>query len=304
MKKTAPFILFLAILLSIGNTVFAQWYADTPTPAEMKARDQPYIILQQEIKSKLCDNDWDIPLQPFLLITYHPDEKLNIRGKGIHYFSLASDGDDCLLSLKETSPLFIAIRDSTKKVVARIQENQNSGLTLSEALQRATKNGGKLTADDQKIVDQKKAVNDQCLKDLARLENAKHWADFDLQINERWTDDKTDGANICMVDDVKRLSLPGIQHAMLNVSFPDEHQPDTTYSATLYIGKWPKPDLHKMLPFQFKYNTDYAWIDKAHSGPPIIENFKILVVSHHYNNLMKGIHTIDWTKLDKLVKAD
>lgn len=302
MKRKACFILQIIIFLSIGKNVFAQWYADTPTPAEMKARDQPYIILQQEIKSKLCDNDWDIPPEPFLLLTDHPAETLDIRGKGIHYFSLASEGDDCVLSLKETSPLFLALKDSSKKLLARIKENQNSGLTLSEALQRAMKNGGKLSAADQKTVDQKKAVNDQCLKEMARIENAHHWGDFDLQINERWTDDKTPGADICVVDDLKRLSLPGIQHAMLNVSYPNEVQPDTTYSATLYIGKWPKPDLHNKLPFQFKFNTSYAWIDKAHSGPPIIENFKILVVSHQYNNLMKGIHFIDWTKFDSLIK--
>lgn len=57
-----------------------------------------------------------------------------------------------------------------------------------------------------------------------------------------------------------------------------------------------------MEPVDFKYSTKSSWKDKSHSGAPIVENISIWISSYHYNNLMKVLHTIDWTGLDSIVK--
>jgi hypothetical protein len=297
MKK----ILFTGILLCLfliepGKNAFSQWYLDTPTPAEMQAHDQPYIILQNEIQQKLCNSDWSIDNNSFSIFKDNPDSREVVRGKNIYYFDLSRWEGDCEIRLKQTSPLYKAIIDSLKKVNARLDSNIHTGLTLQEATADAMKNGGKIPAKDQAILDKKGIIQKKCMKDMALLGNAQQFAQFSLSINENWTDEKKGDA-------IKPLLLPGVQQAVLSIGFPNENQPDTTYQATLYIGNWPKPDMHKMLPFHFKYNTSYGWADKQHSGPPVIENFKIFVQSYHYNWLMKSLNSIDWTKLDKLIKS-
>lgn len=296
-------ILLCLFLVEPGENAWSQWHLDTPTPAEMQAHDQPYIILQNEIENKLCNSDWGIDNNSFSLFKDNPDSKEVVRGKNIHYFDLSRWEGDCEIRLKQTSPLYEAIIDSLKKVNARLDSNMHTGLTLQDAMADATKNGGKIPAKDQAVLDKKGIIEKKCMKDMALLGNAQQFAQFSLSINENWADDEKTAAGSFAAGSVKSLNIPGVQQAVLSIEPPDENQPDTTYRATLYIGNWPKPDRNKMLPFHFKYNTSYGWSDKQHSGPPVIENFKIFVQSYHYNWLMKSLNSIDWTKLDKLIKS-
>lgn len=301
--KTYLVILFLFPTLTLYKVASAQWYTDTPTPAEITARDKPYAILQNEIESKLCNADWGIDKDnSFSFLRGNPDNRVVVRGKTIHYFDLTHGGNGCTIKLKETSPLYKAVMDSTKKVNARLTANDNTGLTLQQAMSDAMKNGGTIPAKDQAILNRKGAINKECMKDMARLSNAQKFGSITLLINENWVDDEETAGDGFMADAIKPLIIPGIQHAYLCEEYPDKDEPDTTYRATLYIGNWPKPSLHEMLPFPYKYITKYGWTDKAHSGPPIIENLKIYVSSFYYNNLMKAIHNIDWTKLDSVIK--
>lgn len=300
--KAYTIIFFSVCILFQNINASAQWFLDTPTPAEIQSRDQPYSILQNEIGNKLCNTNWGIDKTSFLFFKDQPDIQEVVRGKSIHYFDLSRWGNKCVIMLKETSPLYQTIMDSTEKVNERLDSNANAGLTQDQAMADAMKNNGKITAKDQVILNKKKAVNDQGLKDIARLGNANQFAIISLLINENWADDIKTGSGSYSANDIKPLSVHGIQQAVITIEYPDKGQVDTSYRATLYIGNWPKPDMHKMLPFPFKYNTKSAWSDKDHSGQPVIENLKIYIESYSYNNLMKVIHSIDWTKLDGLIK--
>lgn len=294
-------IKLLISILMICQYASAQWFLDTPTPAEIQARDQPYTILQNEIENKLCNTDWGIDKTSFLFFKDQPGIQEVVRGKSIHYFDLSRWGNNCVIMLKETSPIYQAITDSTEKVNERLESNTNTGLTQDQAMADAMKNNGNITAKDQAILNRKKAVQDQGLKDIARLGNANQFANISLLINENWADDTKTAGDGFIANAIKPLSVAGIQQAVITIEYPNEDEPDTSYRATLYIGNWPKPDMNKMLPFPFKYYTKLAWSDKDHSGEPVIENLKIYIESYSYKNLMKTIHSIDWTKLDDLL---
>lgn len=100
---------------------------------------------------------------------------------------------------------------------------------------------------------------------------------------------------------VQLHNIPGIAQAILYYQYPVEDDPDTTYKALLYIGNFPKYSGEDIV-VNFKYKTNYYWKDKQHSGPPVIENMSIWIESHHYNNIMKVIHSIDWTGLKAMIK--
>ncbi|MGH2612493.1 MAG: hypothetical protein ACRDFB_05530 [Rhabdochlamydiaceae bacterium] len=301
--KTYWVILVLLPALASYKICAAQWYTDSPTPAEIAARDKPYTILQNEIEGKLCNADWGIDKDnSFSFLKDDPGSREVVRGKTIHYFDLTHEGNQCAIKLKETSSLYNTIQDSIKKVNVRMIANLNTGITMQQAMSDAMKNGGNVPAKDQAILNKKGAINKECMKDITRLSNAQQFGTVTLLINEEWMDDEETSGDTFIADAIKNLTIPGVQHAYICVEYPGKDEPDTTYRATLYFGNWPKPDLHKMLSFPFKYITKYGWVDKAHSGPPTIENFIIYVQSFYYNDLMKAIHGIDWTKLDPVIK--
>jgi hypothetical protein len=287
-------ILLLVFLFEINTTVVAQWYLDTATAEEAKLHDQFYIILQKEIESKICNSDWGIPANPFLLLKDDPYKMVVLRGKSINYFGFTGFGEACTIRLKETSPLFKANQDSLH-VLAKIQEKQWAiGKSIME---RTAKNNFKVSAADQKTMDSIKPIGRVMdLKSSALFEETL-FGDISMHINKDWTSDFERTNKYRLLP-----TVPGVRYAILRITYPDKDRTDTSYSVLLYIGNWPQIDMKKRVNFPFKHYTKYAWIDRQHSGPPVVENLGILVSSHYYNNVMKMIHDIDWTKLTALVK--
>ena len=112
--------------------------------------------------------------------------------------------------------------------------------------------------------------------------NKMEFANIGLSLNETYTDE---------LEGKILPKIPGIQQAALYKQRPDDYV--TVYIARLYIGYWPKLSPGKMMNYQFK----------KHSGQPVIENMKITISTFDYNQMMKVLHSIDWTKLEKLVKS-
>ena len=156
-------------------------------------------------------------------------------------------------------------------------------------------NKGKLPAKEETLLAKKKIAGDQCFRAMTKLANKTKLAKFFLFVNSDngsasglgWK-----GFDIDKVNEVKRISIPGAQQVLIGISYPEEDNPDTTYTAQIFIGDWPKLEQHS-IPFPFKYKTKTAWTDKAHSGPPIIEDFRVRIAAYSYDKIMKAIHNID-----------
>ena len=73
-------IISLALAFVFQNTNAQGWFGDKPTPAEVTARDKPFLVLQNEIETKLCDNDWGIGRQLFLFYKDNPELNEVLRG--------------------------------------------------------------------------------------------------------------------------------------------------------------------------------------------------------------------------------
>lgn len=295
-------LVFIIVLLFVFQNANAQWVFDTPTAAEAAARDKPYAILQNEIERKLCDKEWSIDQNPFLYFKDHPEATEITRGKNAHYFIVGSWGAKCKIELNKTSPLYKEIMDSSKNVSTRLGESYKYGPDLQKDIANAMKTGGHISPKGQAMLDKKHVITKQCLDDLARLQNAQQYANIALFINRDGEGHKQAPAGGYPKGALKSLTVAGVQQAVLFITNPYEDDPDTTYFANLYIGNWPKPHPGDQVLFPYKYNTKYSWTDKVHSGKPIIENFCVEIYTSHYSDMMKVIHSIDWTKLEALVK--
>lgn len=276
----------------------AQWYLDTPTPAETQARDAPYMELQQQIAERLCKQDWNVSDNPFLFLKDNGGKQVVVRGKSVHGFSLTHWGDQCGITVNTNSALYKANEQRQRAATARLTDITKAGYAI---LQTTAKNNYHLTGAQQKTVDSLKREREKVNTLLNSLSHAENIAWVGLDINANWMDEK----NMQGFSADKAITLTavtGVQQAVLFVEYPDEDDPDTSYRAWLYIGKWPHSSFAKMMPFPFRDNTKYGWADKQHSGPPVIENLKVLVYGYHYTDVMKVVRAIDWTKLRALVK--
>lgn len=299
MKTTLLLLTPFFFTLSLSITASAQWYLDSPTPAEIQARDQPYLIVQQDIKARIANHDWDISENPFLFLRDHPDQKIIVRGKSIYNFSQTHWGDQCEIRLKKTSAAYQANSDSQKIATDQLVAITKRGY---EILQNAAKNNYHLTAAEQKTTDSLKPVREKINARLTSLSNAQQIASVSIDFNANWMDEEK--INGFPADKTQLLQhIPGVDQFVLNVELPYEDNPDTSYAIGLYIGRWPQPNFTKMMPFTFRYNAKTPWTDKQHSGPPIIENFKVIISGYHYNQMIHIIRAIDWTKLKALVKG-
>jgi hypothetical protein len=295
MKKIASSILCSLFVIVINYDASAQWFLDTATNAEIQAHDQPYIILQKEIETKLCNTDWGIPPNAFLLLKDDPYNRLILRGKAIDAFSFTHSGDACTIQLKPTSPLYKAIMDTTQKLMKKKGDHMKQSL---EIWRNSAKNDYKIPASEQKTIDSLKHIDEEADRKLNVLLHEQEFADISLDINESWTPDLGNSTKIQLMP-----VLPGIEHAVMTMQYSDEDPSDTSYYAYLYIGNWPLPDMKKRVLYTFKYNKHYGSMGRKHSGTPVIENFVILLHSYQYNHLMKAIHSIDWMKLHQLIKS-
>lgn len=293
MKKLYFLLNLLLPFLLINKIAAAQWYVDTATNAEIQAHDQPYIILEKEL-AKLCNRDWGIPQNPFLLLKNEPYHRLILRGKSIDAFSFTSAGDACTIKLKQTSPIFKAILDSIRLLM---NEEADHMKLEPEMWRNSAKNNYKISASEKRTVDSLKRVDKILNNKLDDLQEEQTFADISLDINENWTRDLGNGTKNQLM-----APIAGIKYTVLSIVYPDEDRSDTSYYAYLYLGNWPRPDLKKRVLYNFVYNDHYGANDRKHAGPPIIENFEVSVISHKYNNLMKVLHNIDWSKFDELIK--
>ena len=298
MKNT---LLFCLITLLFYHSAYAQWYPDTPTPAEMQARDLPYHVLQAMITKTLTNNIWG--MDAFGYIKESPEETIMLRGGGIHNFSVSGWKDECKITLKEGSPQLNFMKDSEKVISARMTEAMTDGYQLG---MQAMKNAGKMSKEDHARIRQDSIVNIQSSAALAHLHNQRLYASITLKINAESSADLQTGGESYFANTVQTLHVSGVKQAVLCIEYPDKKRPnispDTSYWASIYIGNWKQPDYKNVVEYPFKYNTKTAWLDKAHSGLPIIENFRITIYSIHYNQIMNTIKSIDWTKLEALVK--
>ena len=293
MTKTLASVILLIFLFATNNAS-AQWIVDTATNAEIQAHDQPYIILQKEIETKLCNNDWSIPENAFLLLKNDPYHRLILRGKSIDAFSFTAGGDACTIGLKQSSPLYKAILDTTKEIMKKETDDMKMA---NEIWRNSAKNNYKISASEQRTADSLKRIDKALDRKLRSLPHEQTFADVSLDINENWTTDLTNGTKNQFMP-----AIPGIKHAVLSIQYPDAENSDTSYYAYLYMGNWPPPDLKKRVLYTFKYNKDYGSIAKKALPTPVIENFVVFIRTYHYKNLMEVIQSIDWTKLDGLIK--
>jgi hypothetical protein len=292
---------FLAVLsaaLGSYRTGAAQWYLDTPTPAETQSRDAPYMELQQQITARLCKQDWNVSDNPFLFLKDHGDKQVVVRGKSVYGFSLTRWGDQCGITVDKNSALYKANLQRQRTATSQLTDITKAGYAI---LQVAAKNNYHLTAAQQKTVDSLKLEREKANARLNSLSHAQDIAWVNIDINANWMDEKN-MQGFAADKAVRLTALPGVQQAVLFVEYPDQDDPDTSYRAWLYIGKWPRSSFDKMTPFSFRYHTKYAWTDKEHSGPPLIENLKVLVYGYRYNQVMKVVHALDWTRLLAWVK--
>lgn len=304
MKINIRLVFVIIILFYFQNGNAQSWYPDKPTPAEVEARDKPFSILQNEIETKLCDNDWGINKQTFLFYKDYPKLNEVLRGTGVHYFDLVIWGNRCDVELKSTSPLFTDYVNNSKILSERLDSIQNSAPTMSQAYNDVKNNKGVLSAKDKALLEKKKIAKGKCVNAMTQLAHKNKLANFFLFTNADYGSTSElgwKGFDIDKVNEVKYISIPGAQQVLVGITYPEEDNPDTTYTAQVFIGNWPKLE-HIKTPFPFKYKTKTAWIDKAHSGPPIIENLRIRIATYNYDKIMKAIRSIDWTKLEALVK--
>jgi hypothetical protein len=301
-KSFISAFLFL-IFVSTGTRCFAQWYLDTATPEEAAARDKPYLYLQNEIQKKLCDKDWGTDKTAFTFLTQKQSWKKIVRGGHIVRLTFTGGGDDCLISMQESSPLYKANLDSSSAVYKKMTEIMKWGLDQQKAVMQAK---DPLTAaqrfkkDHQKTMDSVALLNARLQREGNRLFNEQTFAQVSLILN----DDRIEGKELqdFRAFKVQQLNgIPGIEQAILYCQLPDKDNPDTLYRAALYIGNFPKFSI-KMQPYSYKYFTKYTWADKAHSGKAVVENGTISIATHHYANMMKVIHSIDWVGLESIIK--
>ncbi|MGH7240223.1 MAG: hypothetical protein ACREHG_09220, partial [Candidatus Saccharimonadales bacterium] len=251
------------------------------------------------IKARLCNQDWDISENPFLFLRDQRDQKIIVRGKSVYNFSQTHWGDQCDIRLKKTSAAYNANSESQKVATDQLVTITKRGY---EILQEAAKNNYHLTAAEQKTSDSLKPVREKLNTRLKSLFHAQHIASVSIDFNSNWMDqEKMSGFPAAKAGLLHHI--PGVDQFVLNVELPYEDNPDTSYSLGLYIGRWPQPNLTKMMPFTFRHNAKTPWTDKDHSGPPIIENFRVVISSYHYNQIIHIIQAIDWTKLKAMVKG-
>jgi len=275
MKKIIP-ALIIIILVFAGADIFAQnASADkfrVATPQEILLHDNPYNILQREIETNICDANWSITQKPFLL-SANPNEKIII----INYLEgvgnvpvFKREGESFEIKMNQESPLFKAYLEENKK--------------QTEAFQARSAR----VASDKKEAAEITAQNKKYFNYINQSANRTIFGDIFLELNQ----------NNTIVYDLgdtspKQITAPGINHISLFVQLPDESSVDTIYNAILYIGNWPKLSNTKMVPFHFTKNN---------SSAPVIENMIIKISGFNYNKIMKMIHSIDWTKLEALIK--
>lgn len=287
------------------KNVFAQWYPDTPTPAELQARDNTYWVLQGEVEKTLVNNVWG--LTPFQSGTEASDKRIILRGKSIHRFDVGRwDGDACSITLKTGTPQYDANMDSAKIINEKLDQVMNDiSALMQETMQKLQKNGGKYVAPDRKRVEKDSLLKVRYMSAISHLTNEQRYGKIQMEINMDKEDGEGHGSSDYNTDSFVHLQLPGVRNAILRFDFPDKENPemaDTIFIAQLYIGNWKRIAANQRTDFVYKYNTKYYWADKTHSGPPIIENLVITIDTYHYNNMMHILKSIDWTKLDALVK--
>jgi hypothetical protein len=153
-----------------------------------------------------------------------------------------------------------------------------------------------------------KIASDKANSEMAHLANNRQLAVIRMDLNSKWTEPQLGrqyyldgGINF---DAGKRLStVDGVAYVTLFMNKPWELDPDTLCEVTIYIGPWPViPDLKKRFPFHFVHTDKAAWIDKQHSGKPFLENMKIIIQAQNYTRLMNVVNSIDWTRLEALLK--
>lgn len=308
MKK--QIILLLSIIL---NTYYSNIVAqprkewqDTPTPAEIAVHNQPYLILQKEIENKLCDNDWAINTKyQFLILKGGPDEDVILRGTTVHYFTPVDRGIMCEVDMKYGSSIYTANANSFNALMKIKVAQINKSLQI---LAKAQKNNLKYTAEDSAVMDKIKIVNDKADLEMARLLDERKLAIIKMLLNSSWTEPQKgrqyylDGG-IDFYAGKKLPHLEGVGYATLFMEKPWKDNPDTLCEATIYIGNWPaQTDLKRRFAFHFVHIDKTPWTDKQHSGQPFLENMKIIITGESYESVMKVIHSIDWTKLNALVK--
>ena len=280
MKKIIPHLLVIPVLFTFV-TVSAQKIPPdvyrTATPKEILLHDNAYNVLQHEIEVNICDNNWGISKKPFLL-SNNRDEKVVIIGylKGFGNIPVFTREDESFeIKMKPKSPLYKANEDESKK--------------QTDAYIARTTN---ISSADKKELAIIKTKNEQYSKNLNHLSNSKNYGSISLEINQSSRyDDEPFGSHKGGIK--KTVTAPGIQQGALSIEYPDELSVDTTYLATLYIGNWPKLSGAKTLPFHFIKND---------SDEPVIENMIIEISAFNYNEMMKMIHSIDWTKLQAMIK--
>ncbi len=288
-------------------------YQDTPTPAEIALHNAPYVILQNEIERNLCRNDWEIDTRqkngdyvaPFLILKGSPEEDVILRGSSVHHFTPVDRGTAGTVQLKNTSPLYSANNDSMLAQSAILQAQYSLGLQL---FSKAAKNHYKYTAEDSAVMKKMKIKSDKAAIEMDRLSNARKWATIKMELNSNWSE--VEKGRVYYLDggmdfDVgKKLpTIEGAAYATLFMLKPWKNDPDTLCEAEVYIGNWhAQPDLMKRTAFHFVHNDKNPWTDKQHSGKPFLENMKITIQGENYNKVMKVVHSINWTKLEALVK--
>lgn len=274
------FIILNAWCFNILAQPKKEWQ-DTPAPAEIAVHNQPYIVLQNQIEKNLCNNDWEINtndsrrnnVAPFLILKGDPGENVILRGTTVHYFSPVDRGVSCEIDMKPGSAIYIANIDSF-----------NAQMKILGT--------GFMASNNANI-------------EMARLQDERKLAEVKLQLNFDYTEDITDANYNNNFYTGSKLSVvpAGIQMATLFKEDFAKTSKDTLYYAVLYIGDWPiTTSIKKREFFHFVNYSKEPWIDKQHSGTPVLENMKITIKTSNYEKLMKVINSIDWTKLNALVK--
>lgn len=273
MKKIIPTLIIIPILFT-SIRVFAQNIPPDPfriaTPKEILLHDNPYEILLDQVEKNICDSTWEIRKPPFLLKTKPDDEMVIINYlRGVGDIPVFGNGERFSIEAKYESSLW-------KSTIAEDKIQTDAFVTRNA-------NISKIYATDKKEFAIIKSQNDQYSKKMSH--HTLKFAVISLGLNQSWMDAK--GIQI------KTIAVPGIQQAFIGKVLPSEDELDTTYRVDLYIGNWPKSSHTDMLHFNFIKNN---------SGEPIIENMTIYIITYKYNDMMKVIHSVDWTKLEALIK--
>lgn len=250
MKRAIHKGIFILVLLIISKaSVFGQVTSDSPfrlpTDLEKKLHDDAYITLQQEINSKICNENWTISETPFL-IKDHPGAMIVIKNYYKEYGNIpefSREGETFKIGLKPTSALYKEYIDSINSPPFNVSR-------------------------------------------ISSLASKMHFASISLELNINHADIDIKG---------KVLSkMPGINKALLYKDDPIDGDPDTTYKAYLFLGRWPKlqtGNTEEFIPFPFT----------QHKGNPIIENMVVTISTHNYPKLMQVIRNIDWGKMEDLI---